>query len=131
MALRTLDPTEDRNFAEGETIFDTDGNVFTVRDGRAVLNGSERGVNYNLASKEMRNCFSRANPNLRSGYKGRRATGSQFQIVDSTQRGDSCYQHRSKGWYHHDFTPDYAIDVPTIRGPFRTAQKALDNALGR
>jgi hypothetical protein len=65
MTLRILDPNEDRNFAEGETIYDTDGNAFTVRDGHAVLNKHETAINrvtYSLASQEMRNCFSRTDP---------------------------------------------------------------------
>jgi hypothetical protein len=60
MPLTTLDTTEDRNFAEGETVFDVDGNSYTVRKGHAELNLND-GILYKL-SGDMRNCFSRKNP---------------------------------------------------------------------
>jgi hypothetical protein len=63
--LKTIDETEDFDFQEGETIFDTDGNVFTVTDGHACLMRQTSGLNpirYNLATIEMRHCFTRKVP---------------------------------------------------------------------
>lgn len=59
--LKTVDPTEDRNFAEGETIYDVDGNAFTVKGGKAVLERGNGRVSYFLG-RTMRLCFSRRNP---------------------------------------------------------------------
>lgn len=61
MALVELDRSEDRNFAEGETIYDVDGNAYTVRNNKAVLNVENTTVSYFLG-RTMRECFSRKNP---------------------------------------------------------------------
>jgi hypothetical protein len=50
----------DRDFREGETVFDVDGNSYTVRGGYAELNINDM-IRYNLNDGEMRNCFSREN----------------------------------------------------------------------
>jgi hypothetical protein len=66
MTLKQLDLTEDRNFINGETVYDVDGNAYTVvaRFGTsmvAVLNRCSKVV-YDLMSKDMILCFSRTNP---------------------------------------------------------------------
>lgn len=63
MALQTLDPTEDRNFRDGETIWDVDGNAYTVRGPCAVLNLNDNIVN-NLNEPGMRECFTRIPPGV-------------------------------------------------------------------
>lgn len=59
--LRQLNTTEDRNFAEGETVFDVDGNSYTVRRDRAELNINDS-ISYGLNEGNVRNCFSRTRP---------------------------------------------------------------------
>lgn len=73
MALQPLNRDEDRNFADGETVFDVDGNAYTVRGDRAELNANDA-IGYWLTWRiaeghtdtpgqvSMRDCFSRNNP---------------------------------------------------------------------
>lgn len=54
--------TDDKpSFNEGETIYDLDGNAYTVRDNSAVLNVENTRVSYFL-DPGMAPCFSRSNP---------------------------------------------------------------------
>lgn len=61
MAFIELDRTEDRNFREGETIYDVDGNAYAVQNNKAVLSRPNTTVSYFLG-RQMRECFSRKNP---------------------------------------------------------------------
>lgn len=59
--LRQIDPNEDRNFRNGETIYDVDGNAYTVENGKAVLRRGNCSTSYFLG-REMRKCFTREVP---------------------------------------------------------------------
>lgn len=63
--LKMVDETEDRDFAEGETVYDVDGNAYTVMNNRAVLqvdSNVTRSYYLGPANGTMRRCFSRTNP---------------------------------------------------------------------
>lgn len=49
------------DFKSGETIYDADGNAYTVENGRAVLQVENTRVAYFLG-RSMAACFSRENP---------------------------------------------------------------------
>ena len=61
MALQVVDETEDRNFQSGETIYDVDGNAYTVEGHHAVLRDGNTSIRYFLG-RQMKLCFSRTNP---------------------------------------------------------------------
>jgi hypothetical protein len=61
MPLTFLDPSEDHEFQDGETIYDVDGNSYTVKNHRAVLSRENSTVSYFLG-RTMKLCFSRTNP---------------------------------------------------------------------
>ena len=65
MALQNVNMDEDRNFAEGETFYDVDGNAYTVECNRAVLQRANGRVSYFLG-RSMKLCFSRNNPKAKS-----------------------------------------------------------------
>ena len=61
MAFQFIDETEDRDFRQGETIYDVDGNAYKVDCHRAVLQRGNCRVSYFLG-RSMKLCFSRNNP---------------------------------------------------------------------
>lgn len=63
MPLTIIDTTEDRDFVDGETIYDVDGNAYVYRASinSAVLRRSDR-ISYSLATQDERNCFTRTVP---------------------------------------------------------------------
>lgn len=79
--LQCLDTTEDRNFSEGETVFDVDGNAYVVHRGYAELKAN-RQLLHKLAA-EMRNCFSRKNPKAKPTAQ---FTPGPWQIKDDYTR---------------------------------------------
>jgi hypothetical protein len=63
MALLTREQFQplDSDPLEGESIYDVDGNAYTVRNHKAVLNVENTSVSYFL-DRTMRQQFSRTNP---------------------------------------------------------------------
>ena len=67
MALTPLDPNEDRKFRNGETVYDVDGNAYTVHGAFTDMNqfvtlNVNNSIEYALELPDMRDCFSRKNP---------------------------------------------------------------------
>lgn len=53
-------------------------------------------------------------------------SGRAYQVVRALDRGDLCYQNKH-GWFWHQLDDDSGIDTSTIRGPFKTEDRARED----